>query len=304
MELAVAPDGGFAVPASIDGKKVLLSLDLDGSLSVHQRFAESSGLRLRRFSRLDHKPYLDGQRVTQVARIDSLDLGDWQVGRTAAFVDPRPTPPLGQDLSHVVVGSVGLNLFRSYDFELDLADHKLHLYWPDHCTGKVVHWAEKYSVLPMQFGGGGHLYFTAELAGEKLAFNISPDKATTTLTSDAAKVLYGFDATPRDDMTLNIGGLELQNVGLRVVPTPALKCAKFKKPRRPRDPATHTGCDGVFPLTLGGDVLKRLHLFVSLREKKLYFTPADAGRENRPSAPALASAAASLRSSCRGITYP
>lgn len=134
----------------------------------------------------------------------------------------------------------------------------------------------------------GNYYFPVELEGKKLDATISTD-VTTTLQEAVSKKVYGFDRHSSDIKWMSIGGrasepyfmamkvtaegFNVTNANVRLVPT-SVNC-KLTLRKAPYDAVGFDWCMNVYPLTLGLDVLKGLHLYFAKKEGMLYLTSAN-----------------------------
>jgi hypothetical protein len=187
-----------------------------------------------------------------------------------------------------VVGTLGGSALRGVDFELDLAHRKLKVYSQDHCAGgQVVYWTDQYTSVPLLHTRSGAYFFAIELEGKKVYAGLSNSATVTTLGTDVSRALFGFDKssagieeTHEADgttyhyraMSLTAAGVSMANARIRLV-DPVKGCELSKKKR---DVARYV-CDGIYPMSLGGDLLQQLRMFFATKEGKLYFTSANAG---------------------------
>jgi len=211
-----------------------------------------------------------------------------------AFRDSRPpsedtTPDIGQ---------LGMNLLAVEDFEIDFANNRLNFYSTDHCPGVVVYWTDHYSSAHIsRRADPGPFHFPMELEGRKILAVISTATPVTTVGTDVTRKLFGFDetspgitmetdpaertVTPYRAMTLTGSGITITNAKIRLVPK---RLGADENGRQSCDLMTHgsggiayyDGCHEEAPLTLGLDVLRRLHLYFATHERVLYFSDAAA----------------------------
>jgi hypothetical protein len=189
------------------------------------------------------------------------------------------------------VGDIGMDLFDNVDLELDLGHHKLNLFAQDHCPGAVVYWSHDYSTAPMRRGDTGNVYFPMELEGKKIQATIATSLPVTTLTSDVAKRLYGFDehsaeieslASPSDGvvhqyraMALTSSAFKIINAKVMLLPARSdcrVTVGLGKDAEAEYDPR----CRGAVPLRIGMNVPEKLRIYIATKEKILYLTGADA----------------------------
>ena len=288
LDLVVAGDNYLLVPVTIQDSKAYMVLDLARGLSSVTASA---------VDRLSLKPnslpthfyvHADGKPVQKLVTATQFALGDFRFKSGNFWVLPKQE--FRSDLADApVVGILGADAFARVDIELDLAHRKMNLFSPDHCPGQVVYWSSKYDSAPIGIGYLGEFYFPMELDGRKLETTLSTSHGMTTLRMDVTRTLYHFDnhspgvETETDDAgrtKAQYRAMKLSGEGLNIID------ARIALVDPPRDsPCTlssyhgvinYENCRGVSPLSLGRDVIAKLHLYIATKEKMLYFTPAEA----------------------------
>lgn len=275
LDLLELEGGLIAVPVRIQDSDAFMVLNLAGAISqISAQAAARLGLPLttvpadvamRESGMRDKKTYtraLDRYAATRQFALGELRFPDQQF-----LVDPLSTtqPVYG---SPQIVGMLASDLLWHSDLELDLRNLKLNLYAPSRCGAKVVYWAEQSQVLPLARGPFGDFYFTTELNGKKLETALSTLHEGTFLARDAARALYGIDGTSFGAAELKAGALSLGGERVELRPRATAECPLTDK----GDGYGYIGCFGAYPLVLGREVLKRLHLYLSNQENRLYFT--------------------------------
>jgi hypothetical protein len=189
--------------------------------------------------------------------------------------------------SEEIIGMLGIDLLWKMDLELDLAHLKLNLYEPSRCSGRVVYWAAQYDIVPLLRDAFGDFYFPMELDGRKLEATLSTDRSISTLSTDVTKRVYGFDKdspgveSETDEsgktiaqyraMKLTAAGLSVTDEKVKLIDPPAHGTCRLA---RKNDAIGYTGCLYRYPLKLGSDVLKNLHIYIATKENLMYFTAA------------------------------
>jgi predicted aspartyl protease len=214
---------------------------------------------------------------------------------------------LSDDVSDAA-GIIAPSFMRNYDVELDFAGRRLNLLSQDHCAGKVVYWpADKVAIVPIRLNSDGHIEFQVQLDSKTLTAILDTGATNSVLNLEVAQDVFGIrggDAhTPETGhltganpaktyihrfKTLSLEGIAVNNPTLDLIPD--IIRTKMRDPRdtlsedtRLRDPARKTTLDDMI---LGMDILRRLHVYIAYREKKLYIPRA------APAASAEAAAAA------------
>jgi hypothetical protein len=177
-----------------------------------------------------------------------------------------------------------MDVLWKMDLELDLAHHKLGLYEHSNCWNRVVSDAGNYNVVPLQRDAFGNIFFPIELDGRKLEALLTTGSAETTLSTDVTKRVYGFDKDSSGiesvidgngrkiaqyrAMKLTAEGLTLTDEKVRLIDQPNTTCHLARK----GDVIGYTGCLYRYPLRLGSDVLKRLHVYIATQDNVMYYT--------------------------------
>jgi hypothetical protein len=234
------------------------------------------------------------QKITNQVSVDTLTIGNVRYRNELLDVVPENSIVLTNANDAVpVAGFLGTDLFVNLDFELDLAHRMLNLYSQDHCGGGVVYWSDTAAKIPTYRGGLGELYFPIEVEGKKIEAVIATGSEDSSLRTDVAQRLFGFDEKSTNNkvatrngerfvaMTLSTPGLSVPNASL-VMTQPMKWCAVT---HGSGDVVGYTGCLGVHPLMLGRSVLEKLHLYFATQEQMLYVTLTDSGTQP-PVAPA------------------
>ncbi len=188
-----------------------------------------------------------------------------------------------------VAGMVGMDVLRGYDIELNLAQHWINLFSQDHCAGKVVYWGEAYLQAPIEISETGQITVEARLDGQRVRALIDTGASHSAIHQGDASWLFGFTAqspgaTALDPTlaadgavltayrapfkTLELAGITFGNPDIHVLPNAKAfnQTDRTGLAQRRTDPV----------LTLGVNELSRLRIFLALREKMLYVTPASA----------------------------
>jgi predicted aspartyl protease len=300
LDMTDTNGGRFFVPVTIEGTSELMLVDTGApATTVEQKTATDLQL-------ITHRLFADafynsvGEEFKELAIIHSLGIDQLHASNVHALVQPSP-------LSHDtrMAGTLGVDLLGNYDVDLDFAAHKMNLMSPDHCPGKVVYWsADTVAVVPIRVVQDGHIIVPVTLDGRELDAILDTGASQTILSQEAAQNIFGLQPGTSDTpeighlhaadaptvyshmfKTLTLEGLTIGNPTVIIFPD----LMKDKMEQSPSLGSRLSGvgeANGVTDLTLGMKELRRLHLYISYKEKKLYITPAG------PTAAAAAPAAA------------
>lgn len=265
-------DGPVLVPVTLQGQAAWMVLQTEASLTlIYSNAAAALHLSTRSVEKDYFQMTLGGRRVTELASVKPLAIGDLSVRRTDFMVDPFP---------HVnemyagrwIAGSLAMDMLWPYDMELDLAHKKLVLYPSSTCGGRAVSWTGHYGQMPMNFTAIGNEYFTAEIDGTKLETSIATSTEGSAMSVDVARRLMASAQPFTKVIRLASGDLVIpETIQLLGVPQGCV----LDSAGNPDGALGYRGCYGRYPLVLGREALRKLHLYFASKEKLIYFSPSD-----------------------------
>lgn len=275
------PTGGgpLVEMGTLEGKPVRLLVDTGTDYNViSKNGAHQRDLTIRQLGEFTPPMFL-GSESREESRSNTVELANVSFGRVSLFLfDDYSIEHSDFD---VILGGQFLS---NFDLDLDILHNKIGLFSPDHCEGKVVYWAKQYLEEPIKIDHFGRIYFEVELDGKKVTAVLDTGAAASILDKDAAMKLFGIvtpderegisvastvvPVTPHVFKKLAIDGLALRDPSLFIGTPPATNKLYMMGGR------FFGGDDVGADLVLGLHELQFLHLYVSIREKKIYFTPA------------------------------
>jgi hypothetical protein len=229
----------------------------------------------------------DGTRYKTYAEVPNFKLGGIALDKYPMMIAPA---------SHAfgVDGSLAPDFLSKFEVDLDFSAHNLNLFAADHCPGKVVYWAKSYVEVPFKFANITHVTVPVTLDGHEVSASIDTGAGFTTVGEGTAKNLFGLSASsegmervPSADAgdliqyrhrfnALSLQGVAVNNPMIYILPDAASRSFR-------RDFDSKMDIDAIYgvkldgpQMILGTNVLSKLHLFISYKEKKLYLTAADA----------------------------
>ncbi len=275
LDLLELEGGLIAVPVRVQDSDAFMVLNLSGAISKISAQAVAAfalpltvvpaDIAFRESGTRGKKTY--HRKLDQYAATRQFSIGELRFPGQQFLVDPVSTTTAVYG-SPQIIGMLANDLLWHADLELDLGNHKLNLYAPNRCGANVVYWSEHPEMLPLARGPFGDSSFTTELNGKKLETALSTLNDGTFLASDAAHALYGIDGGEFGTAELKAGALSLAGERVELLPRPNEECPLTDK----GDGYGYIGCFGAYPLMLGRAILKRLHLYISNQENRLYFT--------------------------------
>jgi hypothetical protein len=282
LDLKVFDNGQVLVPVTVNNAPFYMYFE------IASPFTEVSEQAVVRFAlqRTDIGKDLDitsgDKRVQQYATM-SFQLGDVTYSQEHILIDPQSTSPRRYTRPDII-GFLGIDLLWKMDLDLDLAHHKLNLVEPSKCPGREVYWASQFNVVPLRRDAFGNFFFPMELDGRKLEAILTTDSSVSSLSTDVTKRVYGFDKNSSGiesvadadghvveqyrAMKLTARGLTVVDEKIKLTDPPKNTCRLTRKV----DVIGYTDCLYRYPLRLGSDVLRRLHVYIATKENMMYFT--------------------------------
>ena len=203
-------------------------------------------------------------------------------------------------------GIFAADFMQRYDIDIDFAAKKLNYFLPDHCDGKAIYWPAGI-VAAVPFKGwasytDNQIKLTVKLDGHEIPATL--DTGATSSTLDAATAHQLFDVSPDSPgakplgtmgpnggkvfgwtfKTLEVGGITIDDPHLRILPA---LMGRGDNSTLTADSHIRRITDGMQPtMLIGMDTLRKLHLYIAVKEKKLYVTAGSDQVTQRGAAPA------------------
>lgn len=290
LDMAKSKSGRILIPARFGDTEKYLLLDTGGAFgTIAWSFAKAQDFSLRHsaFGQID----ATGTVTNQIARVGSFYLGRIHASGID-FAVAHDAGDFGEDNADVV-GILGPNFLQGYDVELDNTHHKVNFLSPDHCKGKVIYWpAQAVAAIPLRITKVGHIFFKANLDGHDYQALLDTGAAETTMTIPVAERDFGLKLGSPDApaagfvngqqgiaayrhtfAALSFDGIAVKNPAVIIAPDmTAQTMAQSTVSIGTRLPA-HDGPVGMPDLTVGNDILQKLHVYIDYKEKMLYLTP-------------------------------
>jgi predicted aspartyl protease len=285
---------GDLVPVTINGAARNFLLDTGAYVTQVQRpVAEALQLSIQ-------PGETDIVDLTGKVSNDEAAINDFSFGR---LHDNNTQFPVSPDIESARTsdGFFAMDHMLGHDIDLDFGSDRLIFYAPDHCPRTVPYWAMKATaVIPITLEDN-HIIVPVTLDGKSFRAWVDTGATFTALDMDDAQTLYGLtmgDAATPENGTLNedaelktyshtftslsFGDVRITGPHVTIIPNAmAESLAKSRvagtPPGRPVKPVEAP------QLIIGMDVLRKLHLYMSLAEGKMYLS-----RASEPTAQAQA----------------
>jgi hypothetical protein len=224
-------------------------------------------------------------------------MGGYEAKNIVFLISPDAN--LGSNANFPIDGTLAGDVMKNYDMELDFAGGKVTYFSPDHCDGHVVHWTTApASAIDFRHGQPGtlgnadtHIRFHVMLDGKDLLAVLNTGSARSQMSANAAQT--EFDVTQDTPNTVPLGTMNGHKVFGYVFKTIAFGNVTVDNPhiailpdligrndpnnRIRTDTRARRVDDDLEPdITVGMDVIRKLHIYVASREQRLYITAADA----------------------------
>ena len=294
VDLQVSPDR-LLVPMTFGTVEKTFSLDIGSAFNaITQEAAEQAGFHLRSLDP-NIKINVLGQKVVRTGNSPKFRMGTLPGDDVEFAILPQR---LGDG---AVSGSLGNRLFDRLDFELDIAQHKLNVFSPDHCPEKVVYWT-KTGFAELPFRREGPLYMANMMLDDKPVhvtlstsggsvigmstvrelFKLDENSPGMTLVSTSPNgqkyYRYPFKSLTVDALTIGNPNILIygEEAGAACNNRPRIKDTGAALGHVTDDRAQeYVTCFGP-DLQIGLSVLSKLHVYFSSKEKLMYATGAGA----------------------------
>jgi predicted aspartyl protease len=194
--------------------------------------------------------------------------------------------------NEAVVGSLGPDILTAIDVDFDFGGKKSNLFSSDHCEGKVVYWTKSYMTIPFNISGGSHITIITNLDGHDIKSAVDTGSTTTILDTNEAYLVFGLDTDTAGVETsgyeshlqykcrfknLSIQNVAVNNPLITLVPDAADDAFRNKRTSKVElDAIRGRSSLDEQTMTLGLNILRKLHVYPAYGEQQLYITGADA----------------------------
>jgi predicted aspartyl protease len=273
LPMDIVNAGVMTVPVTLNNKPFHMLVDTGDYFSViTDRTAKVLGVEPMSAENFMLKGW-GGTIIDHFVNLDQFGFGRLARARTQFMVTSRDDADFD--------GLLGADFLYFFDLDFDFAKAKLNLISPNHCEGKVVYWTKGgYGLVPFDYKDRS-IQFTVQLDGKEVRAVLDTGAYDTVMSLEKAEDLFGVDAKTLAEhkghypfKTLSFGDVSVAYPDINLVSEKKSKMLDWGGPR----------------LLLGMGVLRRLHLYISYKEEKLYVTPA-----TQYDSPATAPAASAAR---------
>jgi predicted aspartyl protease len=289
IDLLSNEDGMPIVEMQIGGRTVHLLVDTGGVYSsINSDVADALRVSQHDIANGMEVYGAGGERYKTYIEAPDFKLGAIALDKFPMMVAHHALTGAGVD------GTLAPDFLSRFEVDFDFGAHKLNFFAPDHCPGKVVYWSKAYVEIPFKIDAITHVAVPMTLDGHQTVATIDTGANLTTLSDAMARSVFGLSETSPgmeaipsakpDDLfqyryrfkTLSLDGLAVNNPLVYILPDAAEKAFRHNHDAKMDIDAIYGQHLSGPELVLGTNVLSKLHLFISYKEKVLYLTAADA----------------------------
>ncbi|HEY4276353.1 MAG TPA: retropepsin-like aspartic protease [Rhizomicrobium sp.] len=278
------------IPITLNGVEKKFLLDTGGGLNAISRETVQE-LKLPELTSRYRYMDLYGNASQSYVSVHDVILGSANAG--GAEFQVYSNPDLAARVPFDGIYSTGR--FVHDDIELDFGAERLNIFSTDHCDGRVVYWPhDAVAVAPIDMTRG-HLEIQVMLDGHPLLAMLDTGATRTVLNLDRAQRKLGFspDASaapnsfkddpehniyPRRFTSLSFEGIAIGNpvVVIRPLQFGGGKNSDNRATLGSRAERLDDQTNRLSPdMIIGMDILRHLHMYIAVDERKLYITAAN-----------------------------
>lgn len=295
QDCPLAPSASFAIgyeaaliPVIIDGTGYSFLVDTGGYIStLSPGVVDTLHLTPAQVEKGDELYMSDGTVLDQYVTVGELQLGVNTASAVRFIVQPQKSRA---GLEHFA-GTLAPDFLHDFDLDFDFGHRKLNLFPPDRCPGKVAYWTDNAIAVPFRTDRAHHIIVPAKLDGVQTTAIIDTGASRTVISEEMARSAFhlapgaGLEerlgATDRSLVryehkfkVLELNGVEFDDLTIGIMPDDMAKSVlahfEFKMAdRRPTGPAMNA-----YPIIIGIDMLRKIHLYIDYKNEMLYITDA------------------------------
>jgi predicted aspartyl protease len=252
--------GLVTIPMTISGQPLTMLVDTGAYFStLNEDVTDRLGLRRSELQTM-YLQQFGGTKLNHRTVARDLNLSGITLKNKEFAVMPGTSPLKSVD------GLLGEEFLRMFDLDFDFSAGKLNLFSHDHCNGMVMYWPHGASAeIPFTYNDNRHIAVVLQLDGKTVNAIIDTGSSVTVLSSEWAVETFGLDAAAveNSDNHVHFKKIELSGV---TVENPAISLVSDKESKILEG---HR-----YPMIVGINVLRKLHLYIAYHEHKIYVTPA------------------------------
>jgi hypothetical protein len=294
----VGSGGSVTVPLKINGHAGRMMFQLGSGLpGIFEQYLGELGLQDSLEPLVTLSATVGDQKIKNQVRVDSTVLGNANFTRWYYAVFPVADQSSRLQIQgQPVYGVMTSSFMTAVDLELDLGAGFIRLFKPNKCRGNPVYWEGEVTSVDLSADSTGQLLFPMEVEGQQVMSSLNTISVPSVINADVVHRYLGFDVdspgVERDTtasgqevatfraMSLTAKGLNVRNARVRINQMPGCGVTKSRagatSTRTKGQPVVHCQSSlAMAPFSIGTDLMKRMRIYVSLADKKIYFTRSD-----------------------------
>lgn len=248
IPIQYSTDGRPAIAALMNGTEESLIIDTGAPISIiKDSVADELKLPLTPYPRTGSFP--SGIAPVAYATVDTLSVGTLTGHKVRFYLVPTVQ-------IRAASGSFGADFLQSWDADFDFAQPAFNFIPPDHCNSNPVYWTKQAAVqLQLKPDESQHLITPAKLDGKQIDAFFDTGAAVSVIDIAVAAQLFGIhEEGVHTFKSIDFGGLVIESPSIIV--------------------SSNSSLHG-YQMLVGMPILRKLHLYVSYRNRIAYITPAD-----------------------------
>jgi hypothetical protein len=301
IEVGFDSGGGILVPVHVEGHPGFLKLQLSAGLPwLYPASIEELGLAAKTRG-VGFDGSIGSHKVERQVKVRSTVLGGANFAGWDYSVLPDTQAVRPQYRGYPVFGTMSSSFMNVVDMELNLAERRINLFQPNRCHTAPVYWDSEVTAVKLYTDRTGLLLFPMELEGAFIETSLNTTTRTSLITAEIVKRYLGFDedspgveheSVPGGTEIASFRAMSLSAKGLQVRNT-RVRIRKFEGcvPSASGKDTGAIGCRdllGFTPFSIGTDLMRRLRIYASVVDGKIYFTRVDSAAGPAPAVPPVA----------------
>jgi Aspartyl protease len=294
LDMTMLPEGHVEVPLSLNGTTYQFMVDTAG---IFSKISENA---VKQLGLSETPTNMELYGVKGKLHLSAVDVASLKLGNNEAKHFHLAVQGDEMFGGKKYDGVLAADLLTLFDVEFDFKGKKMNLFSQDHCPGKVVYWTQAgYAEIPFRLTAGplgqgnNHIVLTMALDGHDVTTDFDTGSNTTWLGRRTASQIFSVDdkstgvervpGSPDSDPVyvkqfaqLKLGGVAVQSPVIEILPDRSDDAFRMEHSEKSRDDPIYGARLEHEDLTLGMNVISKLHVYIAYKERKLYVTAPDA----------------------------
>ena len=246
------PDGRITLPVTVEGHALSFLLDTGGvSTTIKWDRAREMGLPIQQTTR--KLKGVGGSVLNFALAGENFSVGALRVENKPIYVESRPLP--------FADGTLGPDILRDYDIEIDMAEGSLSLLAPGYCA--PPEWSGS-AVLAIDVDRSLHVRFPVKIDGATVVAALDTGSAISVIGMRAAARLGVYPGSPGLELLRDMGRYRIYSYPFQSLDIGGVTV---------KSPRIVIASDGFIPgsdMVLGIDAIRQMRLAIAYGSKRLY----------------------------------